>query len=107
MNTRMKTNAQGTVQAYPAKDGSLHLKAIDREISDATFDLSELLTAVAKEMESVAPFSEDFRCNGLFEDWQFKDAIQHLLANDLERLAALVEAAQKLNRLRELKAKDK
>lgn len=93
----------GTVPAYQAKDGSLHLNQIDREICDQTAEVRLLRNEVAAELQGAAPFSDDFRCNGFFEEWHFTDGIQHLLANDLDRLANLVEAARKLDRLRKMK----
>lgn len=96
-------NHDGSVRAYEAKDGSLHRNPVDRDICDQVREVRLLRDKVAGELQGVAPFSEDFRCNGMFEEWHFTDGIQHLLANDLDGLANLVEAARKLDRLRKIK----
>lgn len=93
------------VTAFKAKDGSLHEFKEDQLIRDNELLLAEGTKILANDMAENAPYSDDWRAKALSGTDDMKYALELMMRDNLALVKSVVHQQEKLNILKEAKAK--
>lgn len=100
-----KTAANGTVPAYQAKDGSLHLNKNARDLIDARAEYDRTLAVVSEQIFEHAPEVDDWRCAAFSDAQQISLALDDVIESS--HFVKLLEARAVLHKYLEIERLEK